>query len=351
MYQHRDNDYSHLQDWGGHIQRRGIVAAMGLLLTGCGGGLVGPEEASPISIRFADVEESRQELVRSDDWTSRVGPLQRAFTFGDGSESISSEEFRLRLGDSARAWPDQLKKGWAEVFDRIAPKLEDLGIRVRGDIIMAATSGRESGGAPYTRGNTVFLPLDYKSDHKTDEELLAHELFHVFSRSNRGVADKVYALFGFQPAAELRWPEEWNELRIANPDAPINQHFVSLRDESGAVRSYMPVLVAEKSRLSPGETFFDALGMRLLDVEPSLGSGPTAPRRDNGRLIWRRFDSQYSEVLGSNTNNQMHPEEVAADNFAFLISGRARPNQALLDRLRQLLRSRGGSLLGLPIRN
>jgi hypothetical protein len=58
--------------------------------------------------------------------------------------------------------------------------------------------------------------------------MLAHEVFHLLSRSNPALRDRLYAAIGFEPCGEVRHPATLAERRITNPDAPINAHAIEV---------------------------------------------------------------------------------------------------------------------------
>jgi len=92
----------------------------------------------------------------------------------------------------------------------------------------------------------------------------------------------------------------------------------------------MPLLVAERTELVAGETFFDVMALRLLEVTASPGA-PTLPVLRDGEPVWHAPEDlpAYVARLGGNTGYILHPDEVLADNFAQLVIGRAVPNPAL----------------------
>jgi hypothetical protein len=58
----------------------------------------------------------------------------------------------------------------------------------------------------------------------------------------------------------------------------------------------------------------------------------------DGAPVWLPGDTPaYLAALGGNTGYVIHPEETAADNVAWLVTGKAVPNAALLQRIAEAL--------------
>ena len=100
-----------------------------------------------------------------------------------------------------------------------------------------------------------------------------------------------------------------------------------------------PVLVASRTELQPGETFFTVMDVRLLEVQPGQGGAPSTAVLREGQPVWHPVDGphDYLKRLGGNTGYVMHPEEALADNMALLVLGARARNPALLERLRAVL--------------
>src|SRR5205085_11133038 len=101
----------------------------------------------------------------------------------------------------------------------------------------------------------------------------------------------------------------------------------------------MPVLVARRLSLEPGQTIFNVLDVRLLAVQAAPDGRSSEPLRRDGQLVWfpAMRTRAYLEQLGGNISYVIHPEETMADNVAFLAVGRAVPNAALLENVRRTL--------------
>ena len=300
---------------------------------------------TPLS--FVSQAQTQRLIQENDVWLQATSAFQRAATMGEATAKAQKAaptvaRFQHFLAATAQAWPADELARWQAVAQDLAPRLAQLQLAhkpVR--IQLALTNGRDAANTPYTRGSVIYLPAGYASRSNSDLELLAHEYFHILTRENPALAQRIYALLGFRAAGELEWPAEWLPARIANPDAPFSRDAMAL-ERGGKTIHVMPLLVAHRTVLQPGESFFDVLDVRLLSVTPGNGKQPSrALRGPDGQLQWMDVGAarDYLQRLGGNTHYVFHPEETAADNFAYLVSGRKVRNPELLTQLAQLLRA------------
>lgn len=320
---------------------RCLAALAGLVLVAA---VARAQHAGPTQLRFADLEQARAALVADDDWMAATSPFQRAATLGPGG-AADLDRFKAGLARAARECSQQEQQRWRAAAGAALPRLQQLALPLPPAVTIVCTDGTDAANAPYTRGQAIFLPHALAPSQYSDTELLAHEMVHVVTRADAALATRLYRELGFEPVEDLAWPPEWTPARIANPDAPHDRHAMRLDSPDGP-RWLMPLLVAERTALRPGETFFSVLQVRLLAVEPGAAGQPTRPVRRNGQLLWWPVEGlrPYLQRLGGNTAYVFHPEETLADNLAFLASGRAVPNPALLERLRAALADRAGTL-------
>jgi len=100
----------------------------------------------------------------------------------------------------------------------------------------------------------------------------------------------------------------------------------------------MPLLVARRTELGPGENVFSVMEVRLLRVTAASGR-PTLPVLRDGEPVWHSLEQlpAYTARLGGNTGYNIHPEETIADNFAQLLTARTVRNPALLQQIETVL--------------
>lgn len=185
------------------------------------------------------------------------------------------------------------------------------------------SNGMDEAGAAYCRNNhTIIMPttrFEIGADGTNKwSHIFPHELFHIISRNNPLMRDKLYAKIGFEhlpndKIAEL--PPNIAHLKITNPDAPITKHYIELSTKlpryQDKILRLAPVLVASKQYdLNGSRSFFDYLQTRMGVLNQD----------------WKIVDlieypdlNGFYEKVGSNTQYIIHPEEILADNYVLLL--------------------------------
>ena len=290
-------------------------------------------------VRFALLAEGRAVLASDDAWVEATSQFQRAVTLGV-APPVSAERLRAFAAATVQPWRAENEARWRRALAAIAPRIAALRVTLPDEILLVDTDGRDAAGAPYTRGRAIVLPsASMRPGEEDDTMVLAHELFHVVSRHDPALATELYRTIGFEPVPPLQWPAAWLAQRIANPDAPFDRHAMRIAID-GRETWVMPLLVARRTELGPGETFFSVMDVRLLEV--SVDGERTLPVLRGGAPLWHapRDLPAYLAKLGGNTGYVIHPEETMADNFALLVTGRPARNTALLDRIEAVLMKR-----------
>lgn len=294
------------------------------------------------AISFATAGEGRRILTTRDDFVARLSAFDRAARAGTDRE-VSEQEYLQFVSANVLEWTAKDKAVVEAAWSALGPKLDEMALPFPPTICMIKTTGREEGGAEYTRSNAIVLPQASlnPSSHGSLESILAHELFHVLSRYNPQLRDKLYEVIGFQPCGEAPFPAELASRKITNPDAPKNDHCIRLQAGGGAIWA-VPILFSRTPRYdtAQGGPFFRYLEFKLLVVQRE-GSSPTA-RATYGVAHPTLLDldqvSGFYEQVGRNTDYIIHPEEILADNFKLLLVGKADvPSPDVLRRLSAVL--------------
>lgn len=288
-------------------------------------------------VRFASVETGQALLAANDEWMSATSDFQRQAVMGS-ARPVTPEDFSRWNSSAVHPWSDEQRSRWQLALHELAPAFTALRVPLPGVVHLIATNGQESGNVPYTRANAVVLAGAAKLPGYSDAGLMAHELWHVASRHAPSTASRLYAEIGFRPMRTLRFPKEWEAVRIANPDAPTNSHAMRLQ-VAGRTPWITPVLVASRTDLKPGQTFFDVMEARLLEVNPGTAPDASTAVMHDGEPRWHPLNGShdYLQQLGGNTPYVIHYEEAVADNIALLATGGRARNPALLNRLRAAL--------------
>lgn len=290
-------------------------------------------------LRFASVGEGQRVLSADDDWLPVTGGFQRRAMMG-AAQAVTLARFRQWNAAAVQPWPAAPRDRWRTAALAIESRVRELRLPLPDETLLVASNGQESARMPYTRANAIVITGLNATPRATDASLVAHELWHVVSRHAPALADRVYREIGFEPMPELVQPAAWDEIRIANPDAPGDRHAMRAELEGRSVL-LAPVLVAARTVLAPGEPFAALFEVRLLEVLPDADGRRSRPVMLGGAPRWHAVDRvpAFLERLGGNTPYVIHPEETMADNIAFLLTGRPARNAELLKRIEAALRT------------
>ena len=232
-------------------------------------------------VEFAGLHRAQKILGHKDRWARQLSDFDMGAS-QKTAEPTNLKEFLDFAADAGRGWTALEESNWKAVVDKLSDAMKGLNLRLP-NIELVKTSGEEEFGAAYTRRNAIMFPESMTSLPTTDPRrayfLLAHEVFHVLSRSGFSVSGMTSMRFlGSRPWTDSNIPAELEERRVSNPDAFEYLHALTVQSGSESV-DVMPVI---QSLLPLNEViqlpnFFDALDIVLLSVD--AGTGEALPGR------------------------------------------------------------------------
>jgi hypothetical protein len=293
------------------------------------------------TVHFATQSEGRAILTAKDEFIQRLGPFDRSARVKT-DKPVSEEEFLQFVGRNVIDWATEETQTLQAAVEAIHQLLGDLPLSLPRPIQFIKTTGAEEGNAAYTRGTAIVLPKSELSKSKEDlKKLICHELFHILSRQNPELREKLYAIIGFAKCNEIELSPELQRRKITNPDAPRNDHHIRLKlDDRESL--FVPILLSrtETYDVKRGGEFFEYLQFQFLMVEKEAGSANFKAVFDgtSPRLVGMERTSGFMEQVGQNTQYIIHPEEILADNFAILVLGEQKvPSPDILRKMREVL--------------
>ena len=291
------------------------------------------------TIAFASVDEGTAVLTARDDYIRRLSPFDRMARVKT-DQSVSEEAFLEFVAKNILPWTDAEKASITAKIEPFVPQLEALALPWPATIYLVKTTGNIEGGAAYTRGNAVAVPAGMLRGFRgIDSRLLCHELFHVLSRHNPALRDRLYKAIGFEECHEIEMPASLAPRRLTNPDAPMNEHYISVRVDGNPAMA-VPILFSRTDKYSVQQSgsFFNYLQFKFLLVERQ-GNSPNLEPVCNGdvpRLVDAGELEGFWEQVGRNTQYIYHPEEILADNFALLVIPRTNiPSPEIIEKMRE----------------
>lgn len=302
---------------------------------------------------FASAATARMELSTRDAFVSRMSPFDRSARLKT-DQPVDEATYLAFAGKQALEWSEEERQRVTSALNAIKEKLLSLNVSFPEQIRLIKTTGQEEGAAAYTRGTAIILPRKMLSGSETSlQSLLCHELFHILSRHDTELRQRLYHSIGFEPCAELKLPEGLRQRRITNPDGPIDDHCIKIKPTTpgapDAEQWAIPILTAmtDTYDTAKGGEFFEYLQFKLILVDRAQGGQaranpgkPTLPLLIDGQpvLIAPQEAGGFMEQIGRNTGYIIHPDEVLADNFVILVQGRSQvPSPEVLTRIRAAL--------------
>lgn len=274
--------------------------------------------------RFLEAAEARTFLETPDAYTKALKPLEISMKQGIPG-NLSEADHLIFIGRQALAWNPQDEAIFRTLAGQLNSTSQNLGFKILmpTEILVIRTTDKIDFGA-HTRRNAIILPEGVKP------RTILHEYFHVLSRYNPELRDKLYAIAGFKRLKTNPTPKEVKERLLTNPDAL--EHYSIDVEYNQDVVSVIPVLLSRflKEELTFPIDLSQILIFRLL-------------KADGTKLIGME-ETDYLKRIRANSSYILHPEEIMADNFEFLIQRtlkvpleRPLPYPEALDRLHEVL--------------
>ena len=169
--------------------------------------LTGSAIAEPISvaltdttrIEFIDAEKSGVLLKFQDDFLSSSSALDRQLRMRSVA-AVSKDQYLDFIGQQTRDWTEPERDKLNSIVESISTQLSRYRLGLPKTIWLVKTNGKEEGGAAYCRGSsTIVLPERMlEAPAARLQSTLTHEIFHILSRQDKTLRDRMYATLGFQ---------------------------------------------------------------------------------------------------------------------------------------------------------
>ena len=144
-------------------------------------------------------------------------------------------------------------------------------------------------------------------------------MFHVLSRNAPQLRDRAYAAIGFYPCGPIELSPRLIARKLTNPDAPKNDHCIEV-SVNGKQAWAVPLLLSSGPYdVNRGGEFFDYIRLEFLVLDDRSGTYDAS----RPLLVSVEQLSGFYEQVGRNTDYIIHPEEILADSFALLATGKA----------------------------
>ena len=290
-----------------------------------------------ISYRFATKAEAQMLITDIDNFTNKLNSLDINLRLGK-EDGRKSELLRLAMNETLN-WSDEDKKKITAVFKSLQSKIDKQKLKIKypHEIVLVKTSMKEEMNVTaYTRKNWIALGEDFINKATKDnlEYLLAHEMFHLLTRSDKNFKKSVYSVIGFEVTdRELFFPIDIVERKISNPDIEQYDSYAEFTID-GTKQKCSMIIYSDKAYTTGGLN--DYLNIGLIPLDENL-----IPLRTDGKTIIYGIDKaeDFYDKVGRNTKYIINPEEILADNFAYLlIQKKDLPNPEIIEKIAAILK-------------
>ena len=316
-----------------------------VLFVGMGGATHGAfaqsaRDSGTSAYAFATVAEGRAILGARDEYVRAISPLERSAKLRTADE-VDEDRFVQFMQGTVLDWTEEERRRLRPLLARLDRFLSGLKWKRPGRILLVRVDTALENGAPHTRANGIMLAQnEYTGSADLLTYVVSHETFHVLTREDAGLKERLYGAIGFRRCERIEIPESVSRVRITNPDAVENRHTIAVRYRDQGVEA-MPFVRFKSDDVDTRSGFLAnaRTAWLLVDRERAdcrVRTGPAAevtPEELQG----------LSEQIGRNTQYLAHPEEILADNFfrLFVSTFRSPPGEVqspeILERMRAIL--------------
>ncbi len=253
--------------------------------------------------------------------------IQKPLTEGQTREAILPDYIEFLKTDVEGFSPEE-SKFIEGVMEKVFRTVNEVSLNIFPDtLLLIKTKGKHYGdGVWYTRENCIIIPADELGRRKTNPftTTMYHELFHVWSRLNPAKSDLTYQLIGFEDVGfkNLLLPPGIAARALFNPDGVDFAQKIALAQTDGSTINAIPIIYSNHEGWTAEQnTFFAYLEFNLFQIEKQPEGKWKVLVKEDGYSSTLNIQDQpdFFRQIKDNTGYIIHPDEVLADNFAFIM--------------------------------
>ncbi len=270
-----------------------------------------------VKASFPNPQEAEKLLSENDAFLKSLSSFDRKVRMKQ-SKDMSHSEFVTFYKKQVCSCSSQDQKMITDSLKEINQKLKEYGIQLPETLHFIRTTGKEEipGTAAYCKNQDVIV-FNWLSP-----KLIAHELFHIYSRNQPEMRKKLYALIGFHVMEKpLVIPDALKNKRLVNPDVPNLDAYIMVKYQGKEVPA-VPFDLYDLNYQGPGQNrFLQGIYHKFAVLEKNLNGEMQFKLDQTGFPILFNFDEagNFKEQVGENTTYIDSAEEILADNFALMI--------------------------------
>jgi len=305
--------------------------------------------AAKYNYRLLSKKEASKWIVidEKEQFFEKVAPLEMSIQMkknleGEPQEAVV-EQYKKMIQDDLVEFTEDEKVLVKELFDRAMSLCFKVNPKLKlPEIYLIKTAGKYYGdGVFYTRDNSIIIPAPMLKMMKEGfVSTMIHEIFHIYSRYNKDKRDALYARIGFEKLPNINLSSFLKERVLYNPDGVDLRYAINVKDKkTGKEFKAIPVIYSRYKAYTPDmPAFFGYLTFQLFEIKDRAGMWSVV-NKDVGHSI--EDLTGFWEQVGENTQYNIHPDEICADNFvimAFSKENKGENLKELTDEGRQLVK-------------
>jgi hypothetical protein len=326
-----------ISNFGVKMKKAFLLISLSLVLFFCG--FKSETSAKVSTFIMADSAMAAKVVTSNDEYTKYLSAYDLSIAKTNNTDTLT---FLKHLAKNVKSWTDEEKQRFKSFSQNAEPLLSALKVNLPDKIILIKTTSFEYGGitAAYTRQNAIMITEKFlAAGDSMLYEVFLHEIFHVYSRKNPEKRRALYNIIGFYEAGDVSLPQDLYDRRISNPDAPALNTYIDLSIDS-VTATYTPISYARESKYDPSKPggIFQSFAFGLLKVQGNANL--YVPVYEKGIPVFinpGKVDAFWKKI-GRNTTYIIHPEEIMASNFVYLIVDRQNlPNPEIIEAMRKVI--------------
>lgn len=286
--------------------------------------------------KFATKETAIRILTADDEYLTNMKPIEIALQIGSPTADKTIDDLKAFYAANVIEWPEAEKELMKALLVTQKKKLAKIAHLLPKTVYLIKVTSAVESGIPHTRGNAFVSPVRERS---LSTKLFFHQIFHIISRNNRKRSAELYKAIGFEHC-DFHPNAEVDKYTIRNPEAPFTEYYlpVEINGKDTYVMSYLHTTY-DGFDPTVKRGFDGHISGDLLEVTVENDICKPVIKADGSPSIYKHDEvPDFYEKVGRNTTFDIHPEEIIADNFAFLMMGKEDlPNPEILDEIEDWL--------------
>ena len=269
--------------------------------------------ATKVPHRFASAEEGRALLLANTDYYSQITQTDMDFRLGHGNATLDEllERSTAEIKNFNIIEKYIVDRHIAKMARKLAKNNYELPLPEKITFVKTDMSVEIMTASGYTHGTEIYLNSiniaisAIPGAGQYFEKLLWHELFHCLTRNNPGFRAQMYSLIHFTVAdSDFELPPCVRERYLSNPDVEHHDSYAAFMIEGQKIDCFLVWMATTDYSETQSGTEPDKIAV-LVPI-------------DGADIYYTRDQaSNFDEILGTNTDYVIDPEECMADNFAY----------------------------------